>query len=313
MKGDYHRYLAEFAAGDTRKTSSEAAHESYKTASAIASSELAPTRKWSRSSLHSTRRAGGCIWAASSSLPLEAALLQSVTRRDRRANSPPSQTPSASDSPSTSPSSTTRLAFLSSSDEQELMRNHRSLTRPSAPATSPRRRSTTRSPSSIPSARRATRILPSCVPFHSFCDGGRGADERATQIMQLLRDNLTCVLPVFSWGGKGADDACAVCGLQTSTTWRTTRRLRMSRQRTHPSRLRPKPPRPRSSFLSSSDPRSVSLDLPHPNPTHGFLQPPLLSVSSGNLFDFSLARQRLEFHHFSSHSASSPQQAPSEP
>lgn len=42
-KGDYHRYLAEFAAGDGRKASSEAAHESYKTASTIASSELAPT------------------------------------------------------------------------------------------------------------------------------------------------------------------------------------------------------------------------------------------------------------------------------
>jgi hypothetical protein len=43
MKGDYHRYLAEFASGDTRKGASEAAHESYKTASTIASSELAPT------------------------------------------------------------------------------------------------------------------------------------------------------------------------------------------------------------------------------------------------------------------------------
>ncbi|KAK4704445.1 hypothetical protein P7C70_g1767, partial [Phenoliferia sp. Uapishka_3] len=43
MKGDYHRYLAEFASGDTRKTSSEAAHESYKEASTIAASELAPT------------------------------------------------------------------------------------------------------------------------------------------------------------------------------------------------------------------------------------------------------------------------------
>ena len=43
MKGDYHRYLAEFAAGDGRKSASEAAHESYKTASSIASSELAPT------------------------------------------------------------------------------------------------------------------------------------------------------------------------------------------------------------------------------------------------------------------------------
>ena len=44
MKGDYHRYLAEFAAGGTRTASSEAAHESYKEASTIAASELAPTR-----------------------------------------------------------------------------------------------------------------------------------------------------------------------------------------------------------------------------------------------------------------------------
>ncbi|KAI5476362.1 hypothetical protein MNV49_007811 [Pseudohyphozyma bogoriensis] len=43
MKGDYHRYLAEFATGDTRSTSSEASLEAYKTASTIASTELAPT------------------------------------------------------------------------------------------------------------------------------------------------------------------------------------------------------------------------------------------------------------------------------
>ncbi|GAA6032800.1 hypothetical protein JCM8097_000796 [Rhodosporidiobolus ruineniae] len=43
MKGDYHRYLAEFASGDEREKASEAAHESYKTASEIATSELAPT------------------------------------------------------------------------------------------------------------------------------------------------------------------------------------------------------------------------------------------------------------------------------
>ncbi|GAA5922414.1 14-3-3 family protein [Sporobolomyces koalae] len=43
MKGDYHRYLAEFAAGEQREKASDAAHESYKTASEIASSELAPT------------------------------------------------------------------------------------------------------------------------------------------------------------------------------------------------------------------------------------------------------------------------------
>ncbi|ORY75675.1 14-3-3 protein [Leucosporidium creatinivorum] len=43
MKGDYHRYLAEFASGDGRQAASEAAHESYKSASSIAASELAPT------------------------------------------------------------------------------------------------------------------------------------------------------------------------------------------------------------------------------------------------------------------------------
>ncbi|SCZ90556.1 BZ3500_MvSof-1268-A1-R1_Chr1-3g02063 [Microbotryum saponariae] len=43
MKGDYHRYLAEFANGDERQKASEAAHDSYKAASEIASAELAPT------------------------------------------------------------------------------------------------------------------------------------------------------------------------------------------------------------------------------------------------------------------------------
>ena len=43
MKGDYHRYLAEFATGPTRSASSEASLEAYKTASSIASTELPPT------------------------------------------------------------------------------------------------------------------------------------------------------------------------------------------------------------------------------------------------------------------------------
>ena len=43
MKGDYHRYLAEFATGSTRSSSSEASLEAYKTASSIASTELPPT------------------------------------------------------------------------------------------------------------------------------------------------------------------------------------------------------------------------------------------------------------------------------
>jgi len=43
MKGDYHRYLAEFASGDNRKSASDAAHESYKQATEIAQTDLAPT------------------------------------------------------------------------------------------------------------------------------------------------------------------------------------------------------------------------------------------------------------------------------
>ncbi|ORX93254.1 14-3-3 family protein epsilon [Basidiobolus meristosporus CBS 931.73] len=43
MKGDYHRYLAEFATGDKRKDSATAAHEAYKSATDIAQTELAPT------------------------------------------------------------------------------------------------------------------------------------------------------------------------------------------------------------------------------------------------------------------------------
>ena len=43
MKGDYHRYLAEFQAGDTRKASSTDALESYQQASTIANKDLPPT------------------------------------------------------------------------------------------------------------------------------------------------------------------------------------------------------------------------------------------------------------------------------
>jgi len=43
MKGDYHRYLAEFAAGTTRKDSAENSLLAYKQASDIASTELPPT------------------------------------------------------------------------------------------------------------------------------------------------------------------------------------------------------------------------------------------------------------------------------
>lgn len=43
MKGDYHRYLAEFASGEKRKEAGSSAHEAYKTATEIAMTELAPT------------------------------------------------------------------------------------------------------------------------------------------------------------------------------------------------------------------------------------------------------------------------------
>ena len=43
MKGDYHRYLAEFATGDKRKDAATAAHESYKGATDVAQTDLAPT------------------------------------------------------------------------------------------------------------------------------------------------------------------------------------------------------------------------------------------------------------------------------
>lgn len=43
MKGDYYRYLAEFATGDKRTTSSDNSLEAYKAASGIANVELPPT------------------------------------------------------------------------------------------------------------------------------------------------------------------------------------------------------------------------------------------------------------------------------
>jgi 14-3-3 protein epsilon len=43
MKGDYHRYLAEFASGDKRKDAATAAHEAYKNATDVAQTELTPT------------------------------------------------------------------------------------------------------------------------------------------------------------------------------------------------------------------------------------------------------------------------------
>lgn len=43
MKGDYHRYLAEFQSGESRKDSAGKALEAYSSASSIANSELPPT------------------------------------------------------------------------------------------------------------------------------------------------------------------------------------------------------------------------------------------------------------------------------
>jgi len=43
MKGDYHRYLAEFASGEKRKGAANAAHEAYKSATDVAQTELTPT------------------------------------------------------------------------------------------------------------------------------------------------------------------------------------------------------------------------------------------------------------------------------
>ncbi|KAJ3318097.1 hypothetical protein HDV06_000823 [Boothiomyces sp. JEL0866] len=43
MKGDYHRYLAEFSSGEKRKDAAGNAHDAYKAATEIAQTELAPT------------------------------------------------------------------------------------------------------------------------------------------------------------------------------------------------------------------------------------------------------------------------------
>lgn len=42
-KGDYHRYLAEFAIGDRRKDSADKSLEAYKAATEVAQTELPPT------------------------------------------------------------------------------------------------------------------------------------------------------------------------------------------------------------------------------------------------------------------------------
>lgn len=42
-KGDYHRYLAEFAVGDKRKDSADKSLDAYKAATEVAQTELPPT------------------------------------------------------------------------------------------------------------------------------------------------------------------------------------------------------------------------------------------------------------------------------
>ncbi|KAI8990230.1 14-3-3-like protein [Pilobolus umbonatus] len=43
MEGDYHRYVAEYATGESRKSSAEKAHEAYKKATDVAQTELTTT------------------------------------------------------------------------------------------------------------------------------------------------------------------------------------------------------------------------------------------------------------------------------
>ncbi|KKK17694.1 14-3-3 family protein [Aspergillus ochraceoroseus] len=43
IEGDYHRYLAEFAIGDRRKSAADASLEAYKSATEVAQTDLAPT------------------------------------------------------------------------------------------------------------------------------------------------------------------------------------------------------------------------------------------------------------------------------
>ena len=43
MKGDYHRYVSEYSTEAAKQTAAEAAHNAYKEATTIASTELFPT------------------------------------------------------------------------------------------------------------------------------------------------------------------------------------------------------------------------------------------------------------------------------
>ena len=54
MKGDYHRYLAEFATGNDRKEAAENSLVAYKAASDIAMTELPPTHpiRYSQIKIH---------------------------------------------------------------------------------------------------------------------------------------------------------------------------------------------------------------------------------------------------------------------
>ena len=68
MKGDYHRYLAEFATGNDRKEAAENSLVAYKAASDIAMTELPPTHpiRYSQIQIHDcsersvVKEPGGC-------------------------------------------------------------------------------------------------------------------------------------------------------------------------------------------------------------------------------------------------------------